>query len=131
MAWSNPTSSRDNFVTYWSETSISLPSSATTAYSSAITFLKRDLCVERQYIHILAVASAVTGTNVDIGLYGSFTETGTKYLLADAIIADVTNSDKDKSAAFAIWQYPMPFYFIGHTTDTDESANTISYYISI
>jgi hypothetical protein len=131
MAWSTTNNTRNN-VHYREELSISLPNATGTGYSSVIDFL--DYVVNghnRGYIEFVATVSTVSGTNIDIALYGSYTETGTKYLLADAIVADFTTGGAaTKAGSVALYQYPFPYYFIAHTVDANESANNISYYIT-
>lgn len=128
MAWSTPKT--ENSVCYWYEAS-TLPSSATTGYSTYIDFLGGVLTAQSKgYVELICVASAVSGTNLDIGVYGSFTTTGTKYLLLDAPVADVTNAAKTATGSVNLAAYPMPYYFIGWITDADESANTITVYIA-
>ena len=71
-------------------------------------------------------ASAVSGTNLDIGLYGSIDEAGTtKTLLLDAVVADLTAT----GMAYGVVDlnaYPAGYYFLGWTADANESANTIT-----
>jgi len=128
MAWSKST---QNDLGGYKEETITLPSSATIGYSSAIEFLKPRCDGTNQYVTIVAVASAVSGTNVDISLYGAQTSVGTKYLLVDApgSIADITNAAKAASGVINLNAYPAPYYFIGMTADANESANSMSLYI--
>lgn len=125
MSWT-PKSAND--MAFYKEADITLPSSATTEYSSAIDFVGPDHGSEKRWVTFRATPSAVSGTNLDIALYGAESEDGTKTLLKDAIIADLT----DNSAVAGVVDlnaYPAPYYFIGHTSDADESANTITYEI--
>lgn len=121
----------------WAETSVgvgsvltetsTLPSSATTEYSSEIdnNNIKPNLANNNKYISGTIQASAVSGTNLDIGLYGAHSSGGTKFLLKDAIVADITDGTL---AVFTedINALPAPFYYIGWTSDADESANTVT-----
>lgn len=103
-----------------------LPSSATTEYSSVISkpLVKRDK--ENRYVSFTFNASAVSGTNLDIALYGSTTEAGTsKYLLKDAVVADITATG-EVAGQVDVNAYPAPFYFLAWTSDANESANTIT-----
>jgi len=104
-----------------------LPSSATTEYSSVIDFLKwRYKGNQNEYATFTFNASAVSGTNLDIALYGSNTEAGTvKYLLKDAVVADITATGT-VAGVIDIKAYPAPYYFLAWTADGDESANTIA-----
>lgn len=121
MAWLNRTSNSQGFKT---ETK-TLPTSGT-GYSSVMDFLKVIKGRANQYVSFLLSASAVSGTNLDIGLYGAMTESGVKFLLKDAIVADITNSAKDAGGVIDLQLYPAPNYFIGWITDADEDANTIT-----
>ena len=122
MAWTN-TSRKNILVKTEAKT---LPGSATTEYSSVIDDLLPNMANETRTITIVMTASAISGTNADIGLYGAATPTGTKYLLLDAVVADVTNAAKVKIGTVDLNDYPAPYYFIGWTSDADESANTIT-----
>ena len=96
-------------------------------YSSVIDMFRPNLKNANRYIMVGVKPSAVTGTNLDIALYGSWTRSGTKVLLVDAIIADITTVNP------GVWvfgqvdlnAYPFPYYFIAWTADLDESANEI------
>ena len=129
MAWSTPITENDVF--YAKEETITLPSATGTDYSSVIDFATFVLGANHNgYIELRAEASAVSGSDIDIGLYGSYTETGTKYLLTDAPVADLSSGTLSTWASVNLKIYPMPYYFIGHIVDANESANTISYYIT-
>ena len=70
------------------------------------------------------LASAVTGTNLDIALYGAKTIGGTKYLLVDTVVTDIT----DTTPAIGILDmqaYPAPYYYISVTGDNAETGNTL------
>jgi len=129
MAWSTPTTVNDVF--YAKEEAITLPSSAGIDYSSVIDFLTFVLVANHDgYIYLRATASDVSGTNIDLNLYGSYTATGTKYMLIHAVVADLSSGTLGTWKSVNLKTYPMPYYFIGHTVDTDEDANNISYYIT-
>lgn len=121
MTWLKRTSNSQGFRT---ETK-TLPSSATLEYSSVMSFLKVIKGRLNQYVSFLVSASAVSGTNLDIALYGAMTESGTKFLLKDAIVADVTNGVA-QGGVIDLQAYPCPNYFVGWTADTDEDANTVT-----
>lgn len=130
MAWvSKLTGKFKKTMAFAKETKITLPSSATTEYSSEIDFLKPNLKNNNYYVTFGANASAVSGTNIDIALYGADVSGGTKYLLKDALVADITATGR-VSAVVDLNQYPAPYYYIAHTSDVDESANTIDYFIT-
>ena len=59
--------------------------SAKTVYTPVITFLRPSMEKERQVE--INVRGTVSGTNVDIGLYGAMESGGTKFLLLDAVVA--------------------------------------------
>lgn len=108
---------------YWE--SKTLPSSATTGYSSEISFLKPRCDGTVQTVIFAFLPSAITGTNLDIALYGANTTGGTKFLLKDAVVADLTVDATKVAGSIDINAYPAPYYYIAWTSDVDESANTI------
>lgn len=131
MAWTHAT---ENRVLYSKEESITLPDASGTDYSSVIDFLDFVLRDNHNgYIEVTATTSAVSGTNLDTALFGSFTSAGTtKTQLLDAIVADFSTSTTavTKVGSVNLKAYPYPYYFFGHVADADESSNTISYYIT-
>lgn len=128
MAWIHKS---ENNVLYSKEELITMPGTTATGYTSVIDFLDFLLKEGRSgYIEVAAHPSAITGSDLDISLYGSYTLTGTKYQLLDTIVVDLSVDDVRVFGSVAIWQYPFPYYWIGFLTDTDESANTISFYIT-
>jgi len=130
MAWTKTSegiSGREVLV--GKEESITAPSSATTEYSSEIDFISVNNKEAASYVTFGIIASAVTGTNLDIGLYGAMTSGGTKFLLLDAVVTDVTNAAKVQFKSINLNAYPAPYYYLGWTSDGDESANTISAYV--
>lgn len=127
MAWVKKTV---NQVLYTKELLITLPSSAIAGYSSEIGFAHVGRYGGVRYMLPAAQASAVTGANIDFALYGAYASGGTKYLLLDAIIADITDATFTIGTAVDLWAYPMPYYYIAHTVDQDEDANTISYHLT-
>lgn len=120
MAW-NPTSTR--FGDLVLKQTYTLP---TTGVGYSDYFEVKAGPNATRYIGGSLVASAVTGTNLDIALYGADTPTGTKRLLKDAIVADITDT------TLAVINHELkangwaPYFFLGWTVDTDESANTIA-----
>lgn len=124
MAWTPDT---QNDVPQYKELLITLPASATTEYSSEIDFIRPCLDQEHMWVAFIAHPSAITGTNLDIALYGTWTTAGTKVLLKDAIIADLTADDTPVVGLVDMNLYPCPYYYIAHTSDVDEKANNISY----
>ena len=126
MTWSKKTPNGDWIVA--SELATTLPSSATTEYGSVIDWIFPSNKLTNKYVYFGFNASAVSGTDLDIALYGAMTPTGTKVLLKDIVVADIT------ATGLAIGQidlnaYPYPYYFLAWTSDADESANTIDTYV--
>lgn len=96
----------------------------TTVYSSAIT--RMNLRPVGSVIIILLQASAVTGTNVDINLYGSDTEAGTVKRL---ITTDLVTALADTTEAIAyvtVSDKPWPYLFLSFLSDADETLNTVT-----
>jgi hypothetical protein len=122
MAWTKK--SQGKMITYYEQ--ITLPSSATTEYSDVIkaTDIGPDLRNNNRYVTFTFNASAVTGTNLDISLYVSRTQGGTKVQILDAVVADITATGV-KIAVVDINAYPGPFYYLAWLSDADESSNTI------
>jgi len=102
-----------------------LPGSATTEYSSEIDFLEPQLKNNNYYVSFSFNASAVSGTNLDIALYGASTSGGTKSLLKDAVVADITATGR-ATGVIDLNAYPANYYYLAWTSDADESANTIT-----
>lgn len=123
MAWADKT--RNGMGT--KQEVVTLPASSY-GYSSAIDFLKVNGKGNARYATLFAEASAVSGTNVDISLWGAYTSGGTKFLLTDApgSIVDLTNAAKAQGASFNVEAYPAPYYFIGMLVDASEVANTVT-----
>lgn len=122
MAWAKRT--KNGMGRNWE--TVTQASSATYAYSSVIDFLKPKGDGKARYISIFGEASAVTGTNIDISLWGAYTSGGTKFLLLDAPIADLTNAAKTAGGSINIEAYPAPYYFIGMLADADEHLNKVT-----
>lgn len=123
MAWTK--TSKGKMLLY-SET-VTLPSSATTEYGSVIDSeqIGPNLDKLNRYVTFVFNASAVSGTNLDIALYGATTQGGTKFNLKDAVVADITATGK-VAGVVDLNAYPAPFYYLGWTSDANESANTIT-----
>lgn len=128
MVWDSKSAGKGE-VAFLTET-ITLPASAVREYSSVIEQFGPNFRFANRYIMVGLNPSAVSGSNLDIALYGSTDRAGTtKVLLTDAIIADLTATgwvfgQVDLNA------YPFPFYWIAWTADADESANTIQVLIA-
>lgn len=128
MSWTELTPNTSD-VGYLKET-YTLPSTVTREYSSVIDKFRPNLKNANRYIMVGLNPSAVTGTNLDIALYGSWDRAGTtKVLLVDAIVADLTVTgwlfgQVDLNA------YPFPYYWIAWLPDVNESANTIEVIIA-
>lgn len=122
MAW---TRSTINHLPTYSE-SYTLPSSATTEYSTVISRFRPSADNTNRYVQFQFTASAVSGTNLDIALYGSDTSAGTvKYLLKDAVVANITDTTT-AAGIVDLNAYPAPYYFVAWTADANESANTLA-----
>jgi hypothetical protein len=125
MAWTITSAGNKKHITYLTET-YTLPGSATVGYSSVIRELSPDFSKLNRYVTFTFNVSAVSGTNVDIALYGSSDAAGTsKALLKDAVVADITATG-EVAGVVDLNAYPAPYYFLGWTTDADEDANTIA-----
>lgn len=96
----------------------------TTTYTAEIDFLHPDNRKANVYVSFYFAASTVSGTNIDVALYGAFSSGGTKVLLKDAVVADIT-STAAAVGVLDINQYPAPYYYLGFTTDADETLNTM------
>jgi hypothetical protein len=129
MSWNTPKSEGfKNKVKVVKELAVTLPSSVTTEYGSEIDFIAPDISKANQYVSFGFNASAVTGTNLDIALYGAYESGGTKFLLLDAVVADITATGL-VFGVVDINAYPAPYYYLGWTSDDDESANTIDTFV--
>jgi hypothetical protein len=84
--------------------------------------------VDHCFIHIMANADAVSNTNVDFGLYGALVSGGSKFLLVDAPMADLTGAGVlTTMASLDINLYPARYYYFSVLTDTgSEAANTLT-----
>jgi len=123
MAWARRTA--NDLGTQYEVTT--LPSSAAQEFGSVIDFLKPRCDGTTQYITFIFLPTAVTGTNLDIALYGSTDSAGTsKYLLKDIVVADLTVDAMAVAGKIDINAYPAPYYFIAWTADADEHLNTIT-----
>jgi hypothetical protein len=130
MAWSK--SVNNNGYTSYTET-VTLPASATSGYSSEIDFLEADPDNATKKVIVVANASAVSGTNLDLSLIGHWTSgtAGASMVsLVDAYIADITATGNNIDV-LDVNSYPMPYYRLKHISDADESANTITYTVLV
>jgi len=104
---------------------ITLPSSTGSAYSSVIDFVGPNTLHEHAYVNMTFKASAISGTNIDLVLFGSETTSSadavdTGYSIAALTDATVLLKNVDLN------QYGFPYYFIKYTVDADEDANTLT-----
>ncbi len=106
-----------------------LPASATTEYGTV--FEVKPGPNNARYVHGWVQCSAVTGTNVDFGLYGADTLTGTKRALKAAVVTALTDGTLTPFVIELKAEGYAPFLFFGWTSDADESANTIAYGLTI
>ena len=131
MAWSETTN--NNGYKVYTET-LTLPASATVGYSSEIDFLEADPDNATKKVIIVANASAVSGTNLDLEIVGHWTK-GTAgasmiSLGVDGYIADITATGNNIDV-LDVNTIPMPYHRLEHLADADESANTITYTIIV
>ena len=114
-----------NGKTVYQET-YTLPASATIGYSTEIDFLNFDASLANKNVAVILNASAVSGTNLDISLHGTWEAGGSKVtLVSDALVADITATGNNVDI-LDLNTVPMPYYYVGWTADADESANTIT-----
>jgi hypothetical protein len=137
-AWVNKTSNEMGRIQQTFDLAIAGASQGFTTVINAIKVRSKNLVgglmealgSNGQYISFGFNASAVTGTNLDIALYGCDNSAGTdKYLLLDALVPDITATGK-VVGIIDIQQYPAPFYFISVTGDNAETGNTLAITIS-
>ena len=106
--------------------SYTLPASATIGYSTEIDFFKFDPKVTNKNVTVVLNASAVSGTNLDISLHGTWAAGGSKVtLVSDTLVTDISATGNNVDI-LDLNAYPMPYYYIAWTADADESANTIT-----
>lgn len=99
---------------------------ATTVFSSAIDFLHLRRRFPQNVVTVLIQASAVSGTNVDVNLYGSDTLAGTTKRLLEANFVTALTDGTEAIATFDAGAQPWPYYFFRFETDADETANTVT-----
>lgn len=132
MAWvKNEENLNSGKRTYWEEATITLPATATTEFSSEIDFVAPNSTFEDRVILIEAVASAVTGTNLDIQWHGALKVGGNKTLLKDTVVPDIDGTPLTGLATLDLNANPGTVFYLSHTSDVNESANTITYRIFI
>lgn len=97
-----------------------------TSYSSVIDFLKPKGDGKNRYVALSVLASAITGTDIDIFLYGSLDSAGTvKTVLLDCL--DMSQGTAVSGVKiFDLEAYPYPYYFISQTVQASEAANTLT-----
>ena len=133
MAWSTGTlkPANVNHIFYIEDSSVALADTDTT-YSDVIVVMRPTANLSggdrRVYGFFFTVSGALTGTNITINLYGSLGRetTDTKYKLAVGVIPDITTTTELGPVFIDLGQTPMPWYWLGFTTDGDESALTMS-----
>ena len=134
-AWVNKTSNEMGRIQQTFDLAIAGAGQGFTTVLSAIIARTKSLVIglggsNGQYISFGFNASAVTGTNLDIALYGCDNSAGVdKYLLLDALVADIVATGK-VVGIIDIQQYPAPFYFISVTGDNAETGNTLAITVS-
>ena len=114
-----------NGKTVYQET-YTLPASATIGYSTEIDFFSFDPKIANKNVTVVLNASAVSGTNLDVSLHGTWEAGGSKVtLVSDTLVADITATGNNVDI-LDLNTVPMPYYYVGWTADADESANTIT-----
>lgn len=122
MAWTK----RSNKGVAFLDETYTLPSSAVREYSSVIVEMLPDPKRQNRYISVAMYPSAITGSDLDIALYGSVDRSGTdKFQLVDAVLTDLTVDATWVVGLIDLNAYPAPFYFLAWLPDVNESANTI------
>ncbi len=98
-----------------------------TGYSTEIDFLRMGPYGGMRWVRFAVHPSAISGSNLDIILYGAYESGGTKVVLKDALVTDPTSDDTEVATGTAldIWLYPMPYFYVSWLVDTSEAANTI------
>jgi len=104
---------------------ITLPAEAGSAYSSVIDFVGPNELKDNRYVNITFQASAVSGTNVDLALFGSETTDSADAVDTGFSIAALTDATV-LLKNINLNQYGFPYYFIKYTADADESSNTLT-----
>lgn len=118
MSW---TKSTPNKMLLGAELAIALPDT-TTSYSSEINFIRPNFASNNRYVTFVATWNgSKVGTNLDFALYGAWTEGGTKFLLVDTIIADMT-AVGTSAGVVDLNAYPAPYYYVSVTTDNTETG---------
>lgn len=126
MAWT-PTSITGNLrnILILEET-YTLPASAITGYSSVIDGFGPNMTNNNRYIAVTFLTSALSGSNLDMSLYGATKVGGTKVQLLDVIVADISNGDGIVAGLIDLNAYPAGVYYLAWLADTNEAANTIA-----
>lgn len=123
MAWTLKTV-KD--MLYATETS-TLPSGAVIGYSSEIDFIRMGPYGGLRFVRFALNATAVSGSNLDVALYGAYKSGGTKVEVLNPLVSDITaTGEVASSTALDMFLYPFPFYYVGWLADADESANSIT-----
>ncbi len=130
MAWST-TKATENQMLLQTET-VTLVASGT-AYTSVIDFIHMGPYGGSRWMRLAATPTAITGSDLDVNLLGSYTRTGAKIELKDAVIADMTSDATEVATATALdmWLYPMPYYYVGFLADADATGNTVAVTITM
>lgn len=124
MAWAATTEQLTGRTGKYYEETISLVDTAK-AYTAEIDFVGPDPSREFKYVLVEIVASAVTGTNLDVALEGAVRKSGTLTVLLDAIVADITDTTP-ALARLDLNEYSAMVYKFSFLSDTDETANSVT-----
>ena len=129
-AWVNRTSNKFGRIQQTFDLAIAGNGQGYTTVIDAIKIRQGNDRPETQRITFTFDATAVTGSNLDVALYGSNDRAGTdKYLLKDILVADITATGI-AIGIFDLQLYPAPFYFISVIGDNAETGNTLALTIS-
>lgn len=120
MSWLNKTG---NGVGYKQETFDLSVAGNGQGFGSVINFIKLKFNQATQYVTFAFDITTITGTNVDVAIYGAFKAGGTKFLLTDAIVADLKSSDL--ACTLNMLAIPAPVYYLSFIGDNAETGNSI------
>jgi hypothetical protein len=115
-------------VMVFKETTL-LPADTTPTYGSSIKFALPDYSQAARKIAIGISIDTVTGADVDFALMGVIE--GVETLLLDAFIADYTNGSGLVTGVVDLNAYPAQEYKIRFITAGNESANTLTMYVTV
>lgn len=103
------------------------------AYTAEIDFFKMGPYGGVRWLRVAATPDTITGSNYDVTLEGAYESGGTKVVLKDEIIADMTvdGAEVATTVAWDLWSTPMPFLYLAFLSDTDETSNEIAITLTV